>query len=78
MCFSKKFRGLFAPSPGVCAGFGKKKSDFGSQEEQAMQAIRKVIGDPLGMELYELWKEYEELRTVEAIYCKASTSVWER
>ena len=38
-----------------------------------MQAIRKVIGDPLGMELYELWKEYEELRTVEAIYCKAST-----
>lgn len=42
-----------------------------SQEEQAMQAIRKVIGDPLGMELYELWKEYEELRTVEAIYCKA-------
>ena len=56
----------------------KKKSDFGSQEEQAMQAIRKVIGDPLGMELYELWKEYEELRTVEAIYCKASTSVWER
>ena len=36
-----------------------------------MQAIRKVIGDPLGMELYELWKEYEELRTVEAIYCKA-------
>ena len=37
-----------------------------------MQAIRKVIGDPLGMELYELWKEYEELRTVEAIYCKAS------
>jgi len=40
------------------------------KEEQAMQAIRKVIGDPLGMELYELWKEYEELRTVEAIYCK--------
>ena len=41
------------------------------QEEQAMQAIRKVVGDPLGMELYELWKEYEELQTVEAIYCKA-------
>jgi len=36
-----------------------------------MQAIRKVVGDPLGMELYELWKEYEELQTVEAIYCKA-------
>lgn len=56
-CFFKIFWG--------CAGFM-------SQEEQAMQAIRKVIGDPLGMELYELWKEYEELRTVEAIYCKAS------
>lgn len=40
------------------------------KEEQAMQAIRKVVGDPLGMELYELWKEYEELQTVEAIYCK--------
>lgn len=35
-----------------------------------MQAIRKVVGDPLGSELYELWKEYEELETVEAIYCK--------
>ncbi len=28
MCFSKKFRGLFAPSPGGCAGFGKKKERF--------------------------------------------------
>lgn len=35
-----------------------------------MQAIRKVVGDPLGLELYELWKEYEELKTTEAIYCK--------
>ncbi|CAK9116529.1 unnamed protein product [Durusdinium trenchii] len=40
------------------------------KEDQAMQAIRKVVGDPLGSELYELWKEYEELETVEAIYCK--------
>ena len=36
-----------------------------------MQAIRKVVGDALGMELYELWKVYEELQTVEAISCKA-------
>lgn len=49
-----------------------------SQEEQAMQAIRKVVGDPLGMELYELWKEYEELKTVEAIYCKASQQLYLR
>eukprot|EP00913_Durusdinium_trenchii_P022072 g20742.t1 len=29
------------------------------KEDQAMQAIRKVVGDPLGSELYELWKERE-------------------
>ncbi|CAJ1357871.1 unnamed protein product [Effrenium voratum] len=40
------------------------------KENQAMQAIRKVVGDPLGEELYGLWKEYEDLETVEAIYCK--------
>lgn len=40
------------------------------KEKEAMQAIRKVVGDPLGQELFELWAEYEELKTVEAIYCK--------
>jgi putative hydrolases of HD superfamily len=40
------------------------------KEDQAMRAIQKVVGDPLGEELYGLWKEYEELKTVEAIYCK--------
>ena len=40
-----------------------------------MQAIRKVVGDPLGEELYGLWKEYEDLETVEAIYCKERTKI---
>ena len=35
-----------------------------------MQAIQKVVGGSLGEELYQLWKEYEEQITVEAIYCK--------
>ena len=35
-----------------------------------MQAIQKVVGDPLGQELYDLWKEYEAQETVEAVYCK--------
>lgn len=41
-----------------------------AKEEQAMRAIQKVVGGPLGEELYGLWKEYEDLTTVEAIYCK--------
>lgn len=40
------------------------------KEEAAMLEIRKIVGDPLGLELYELWKEYEEQQTVEALYCK--------
>ena len=40
------------------------------KENQAMQAIQKVVGGSLGEELYQLWKEYEEQVTVEAIYCK--------
>jgi len=39
-------------------------------EKAAMEQIRKIVGDPLGKELYELWNEYEELVTPEAIYCK--------
>lgn len=39
-------------------------------EEKAMQTIQKLVGDPLGCELYNLWKEYEEQQTVEAIYAK--------
>lgn len=40
------------------------------KEEKAMEAIRKVVGDPLGLELFELWREYEAQDTVEALYCK--------
>ena len=40
------------------------------KEEAAMVEIRKIVGDPLGSELFELWKEYEEQQTVEALYCK--------
>lgn len=40
------------------------------KEKTAMEQIRKIVGDPLGVELFNLWKEYEELVTPEAIYCK--------
>ncbi len=40
------------------------------KEKIAMEEIRRIVGDPLGEELFELWKEYEELETTEAIYCK--------
>jgi len=40
------------------------------KEEKAMQSIRRVVGDPLGQELFGLWQEYEAQETVEAIYCK--------
>lgn len=40
------------------------------KEHAAMEQIRSVVGDPLGKELFDLWKEYEELKTPEAIYCK--------
>jgi putative hydrolase of HD superfamily len=40
------------------------------KEEQAMRSIQHVVGNPLGEELYKLWKEYENQKTVEAIYCK--------
>ena len=43
------------------------KHDF---ERKAMEEIRTVVGDPLGEELFGLWKEYEELQTTEAVYCK--------
>eukprot|EP01083_Nonionella_stella_P239508 838209_1 len=35
-----------------------------------MEEIRRMVGDPLGLELFELWKEYEEQESVEALYCK--------
>jgi putative hydrolase of HD superfamily len=40
------------------------------KEQRAMQEIRKLVGGLLGLELYNLWKEYEDLKTPEAIYCK--------
>lgn len=41
-----------------------------AKEDQAMAAIQQVVGGSLGQELYDLWNEYEEQTTVEAIYCK--------
>mmetsp|Transcript_43353 Transcript_43353/g.131882 ORF Transcript_43353/g.131882 Transcript_43353/m.131882 type:complete len:387 (-) Transcript_43353:77-1237(-) len=41
-----------------------------AKENAAMEEIRRVVGDPLGGELYGLWREYEDQETVEAIYCK--------
>lgn len=40
------------------------------KEDAAMCEIRRIVGDPLGTELYGLWDEYEQQRTPEAIYCK--------
>ena len=40
------------------------------REDQAMRAIQKVVGDPLGEELYGLWREYEDQQTTEALLCK--------
>jgi putative hydrolase of HD superfamily len=41
-----------------------------AKEQAAMEEIRKAVGDPLGKELYDLWREYEDQESVEAIYCK--------
>ena len=40
------------------------------KEQQAMQAIQRVVGGTLGQELFDLWQEYEALETTEAIYTK--------
>eukprot|EP00389_Voromonas_pontica_P002053 GDKH01003062.1.p1 GENE.GDKH01003062.1~~GDKH01003062.1.p1 ORF type:complete len:248 (-),score=39.38 GDKH01003062.1:89-832(-) len=47
-----------------------KVASKASVEQAAMEKIREVVGDPLGLELFELWKEYEEQDTTEAIVCK--------
>lgn len=39
-------------------------------EDGAMRRIQKIVGAPLGVELYELWQEYEGQETIEALYCK--------
>jgi putative hydrolase of HD superfamily len=39
-------------------------------EEKAMLDIKHIVGDTLGLELYNLWKEYEEQTSIEALYCK--------
>jgi putative hydrolase of HD superfamily len=54
-------------TPFCDAGAVASKHD---KEKAAMEEIRKIVGDPLGKELYELWNEYEELETPEALYCK--------
>jgi len=41
-----------------------------AKEHAVMEEIRRMVEDPLGLELFELWKEYEEQETVEALYCK--------
>jgi putative hydrolase of HD superfamily len=41
-----------------------------AKEQAAMEEIRQVVGDPLGKDLFDLWREYEDQVTVEAIYCK--------
>jgi putative hydrolase of HD superfamily len=41
-----------------------------ANEQAAMEEIRKIVGDPLGKELFDLWREYEDQISVEAIYCK--------
>lgn len=41
-----------------------------AKEQAAMEEIRNLIGDPLGTELFDLWREYEDQESVEAIYCK--------
>lgn len=41
-----------------------------AKEQAAMEEIRKIVGDPLGKELFDLWREYEDQISVEAIYCK--------
>jgi len=40
------------------------------KEKTAMERIRSMVGDPLGKELYDLWLEYEQQETADAIYCK--------
>ena len=54
-------------TPFCDAGVVASKYD---NEKAAMEEIRKIVGDPLGKELYNLWREYEELMTPEALYCK--------
>jgi putative hydrolases of HD superfamily len=41
-----------------------------AREQAAMEQIRNLVGDPLGEELFQLWREYEDQNTMEAIYCK--------
>jgi putative hydrolases of HD superfamily len=41
-----------------------------AREQAAMEQIRTLVGDPLGEELFHLWREYEDQNTLEAIYCK--------
>jgi putative hydrolase of HD superfamily len=41
-----------------------------AREGQAMRAIQNVVGDPLGEELFGLWREYEDQQTTEALLCK--------
>lgn len=49
---------------------GVNHNDKHSKEMAAMERIRNIVGDPLGQELFNLWMEYEQQETVEAVYCK--------
>ena len=65
LCFLRRLAGDITPfcDPSLVESKYEK-------EDKAMQAIQKVVGGPLGEELYQLWKEYEDQKTVQAIYCK--------
>jgi putative hydrolases of HD superfamily len=49
-----------------CSNLSEKEH----KEQASMEAIRNILGDPLGKELYDLWREYEDQITIESIYCK--------
>lgn len=49
---------------------GVSKSEKYRMEMEAMEHIRTLVPKEVGCELYDLWKEYEENKTTEAILVK--------
>ena len=49
-----------------CSGVATKFD----KEKAAMEQIQKMVGGPLGNELFDLWLEYEQQETTEALICK--------
>jgi putative hydrolases of HD superfamily len=50
----------------LCSNLPEKEA----KEQATMEAIRNILGDPLGQEFYDLWCEYEDQTTLESIYCR--------